>query len=107
MKRKTKLTVVTALSLCSVFCAGAAVSSVRGDVTPAQVVSYDGAQAEYIVRDYEGYVGVFDADRDRTPLQVTAIEVSALRQTDRDLLQGGISVGDREQLLLLLEDLGS
>lgn len=107
MKRKTKLTVVTALSLCSVFCAGAAVSSVRGDLTPAEIVSYDGAAAEYILRDYEGYVSVFDAANDRAPLQVTAIEVSALRQTDRDMLQGGISVGDREQLLLLLEDLGS
>lgn len=107
MKRKTKLTVVTALSLCSVFCAGAAVSSVRGDMTPAEVVSYDGAEAEYILRDYEGYVSVFDAAHDRAPLQVTAIEVSALRQTDREMLQGGISVGDREQLLLLLEDLGS
>lgn len=107
MKYKTKLTVVTALSLCSVFCAGAAVSSVRGSSVATEVVSYDGAAAEYILRDYEGYVSVFDAQQDRTPLQITAIEVSALRQTDRDLLQGGISVGNREQLLLLLEDLGS
>ena len=106
MKRKTKLTVVTALSLCSVFCAGAALSTVRGSAANAEVVSYDGAEAEYILRDYDGYVGVFDAEQDRAPLQITAIETGALRQTDRDMLQGGISVGSREQLLLLLEDLG-
>ena len=46
-------------------------------------------------------------EQDRAPLQITAIETGALRQTDRDMLQGGISVGSREQLLLLLEDLGS
>lgn len=107
MKQKTKLAAVSALSVCALFCAGAAVSSVRGGRADADVVSYDGADAAYILRDYEGYVGVFGADRAGAPLQVTAIEVSSLRQADRDLLRGGVSVGDREQLLLLLEDLGS
>lgn len=107
MKRKTKLTVVTALSLCAVFCAGAAVSSVTGDGAAAEVISYDGAAPVYILRDYEGYVSVFEAGGARDPLQVTAIQVDALRQVDREALRSGISVGDREALLLLLEDLGA
>lgn len=44
---------------------------------------------------------------DRKPLQVTGIETAGLRRTDRELLRGGITVGSQEQLLLLLEDLGS
>lgn len=85
-----------------------------GDVLPAAAgrgragpTSYDGAQAEYILRDYEGYVSVFASDADRKPLQVTGIEVAGLRRADQELLRGGITVGSQEQLLLLLEDLGS
>jgi hypothetical protein len=82
-----------------------------GDVLPAAAdtpaTSYDGAQAEYILRDYEGYVSVFASGTDRKPLQVTGIEVAGLRRADQELLRGGITVGSQEQLLLLLEDLGS
>ena len=47
------------------------------------------------------------SDADRKPLQVTGIEVAGLRRADQELLRGGITVGSQEQLLLLLEDLGS
>ena len=106
MTLRTKGFLVGGLAFCAMFSAGAAVGSVRGEQA-AQVVSYDGAEAEYILRDYGGYVSVFEPGLDSMPLQVTAIEVSALRQTDHDMLRGGVSVGSREQLLLLLEDLGS
>jgi len=106
MKRTLALTVVTALCAVSPFVAGAAMSSLQqGADAPA--TSYDGAQAEYILRDYEGYVSVFASDADRRPLQVTGIEVAGLRRADQELLRGGITVGSQEQLLLLLEDLGS
>lgn len=115
MKRTLALTVVTALCAVSPFVAGAAMSSLQqpGADAPAtsydgaQATSYDGAQAEYILRDYEGYVSVFASDADRRPLQVTGIEVAGLRRADQELLRGGITVGSQEQLLLLLEDLGS
>mgnify|MGYP000109914473 CR=1 FL=1 len=105
MKRTLALTVVTALCAVSPFVAGAAMSSLQQPDAPA--ISYDGAQAEYILRDYEGYVSVFASDADRKPLQVTGIEVAGLRRADQELLRGGITVGSQEQLLLLLEDLGS
>ncbi|MFR0796448.1 MAG: hypothetical protein ACLSHG_09215 [Oscillospiraceae bacterium] len=50
----------------------------------APATSYDGAQAEYILRDYEGYVSVFASDADRRPLQVTGIEVAGLRRADQE-----------------------
>ena len=71
------------------------------------VIRESKSKAEYILRDYEGYVSVFASDADRRPLQVTGIEVAGLRRADQELLRGGITVGSQEQLLLLLEDLGS
>ena len=80
MKRTLALTVVTALCAVSPFVAGAAMSSLQRP-------------------------GASGADR--KPLQVTGIEVAGLRRADQELLRGGITVGSQEQLLLLLEDLGS
>ena len=56
MKRTLALTVVTALCAVSPFAAGAAISSLQQPGAP--VTSYDGAQAEFVLRDYEGYVSV-------------------------------------------------
>ena len=79
MKRTLALTVVTALCAVSPFVAGAAMSSLQRPGAAAPATSYDGAQAEYILRDYEGYVSVFASDADRKPLQVTGIEVAPTR----------------------------
>ena len=92
MKRTLALTVVTALCAVSPFAAGAAISSLQQPDAP--VTSYDGAQAEFVLRDYEGYVSVFAPGGDRKPLQVTGIETAGLRRTDRELLRGGITVGN-------------
>ena len=85
MKRTLALTVVTALCAVSPFVAGAAMSSLQRPGAAAPATSYDGAQAEYILRDYEGYVSVFASDADRKPLQVTGIEVAGLRRADQEL----------------------
>ena len=102
MKRTLALTVVTALCAVSPFAAGAAISSLQQPDAP--VTSYDGTQAEFVLRDYEGYVSVFapaataspagDRHRDRrtAPYRPRA---AARRH----------HVGSQEQLLLLLEDL--
>ena len=64
---------------------------------------------DWLVMDRTKNFGVvsFASDADRRPLQVTGIEVAGLRRADQELLRGGITVGSQEQLLLLLEDLGS
>ncbi len=64
-------------------------------------------EAEYFLRPCQGYVAVYEGKRDKTPVSVTEIEISNLRGTDRALVQQGIPVGDRRELLALLEDLGS
>ena len=54
-----------------------------------------------------GYVAVFERSLDREPLRVTDIELRSLRRADRAMLEAGIPVLSRQELLLLLEDLGS
>ena len=68
----------------------------------------DGAPlAEYYLRDSGGHVAVFSSRRDKTPLTVTPIETACLRTADRAMLRGGIPVESEDELLMLLEDLGS
>ena len=63
------------------------------------------AHSTYIVRDSNGYVAVYRADAPGSPIQVTDIAVSELREHDQALLHKGLGVDSREALLLLLEDL--
>ena len=49
----------------------------------------------------------FRDNEDLKPVTVTAIEVSNLRGADRAMLEKGIPVSDKSELLELLEDLGS
>ena len=67
----------------------------------------DKYNAEYFLRDSGGYVAVYEGRLSRTPVTVTTIETSVLRDADRRLLSTGIPVPNAAELLLLLEDLGS
>ncbi len=105
MKRMVLKAAGTALLVAAaVICAHQAASTFPTAVK-TELQSYDGAKAEFVLRDYEGYVSVFAPGADPEPLQITAIQTESLRQRDRELLQGGLTVGSREQLLMLLEDL--
>ena len=84
--------------LCAVACAR---SFQRTEAAP---VSYDGASAQFVLRDYRGYVSVFQPKDAREPVQITAIRTDSLRRADQRLLESGLTVGSREQLILLLED---
>ncbi len=92
------------LTVLAVVCAHEAVGTFPAAAN-TEVHSYDGARAEFVLRDYEGYVSVFSPGADPEPLQITAIQTESLRKRDRELLEGGLTVGSREQLLMLLEDL--
>ncbi len=84
--------------VCAVLCA-------RSFRRPAAApVSYDGLSAQFVLRDYRGYVSVFAPSQPREPVQITAIRTDSLRRADQRLLEGGLTVGSREQLVLLLED---
>lgn len=64
------------------------------------------AKAKYLLREKDGFVAVYKSG-DSRPLRTTDIETSLLRRADRAMLQKGIPLEDRAELLALLEDLGS
>lgn len=85
--------------------AGAARESEQAEFS--YVPSCSLAEAEYVLREYEGCVAVFSSVGDTSPMTLTDIEVGTLREADRQILNTGLAVADREELLTLLEDLGS
>lgn len=62
--------------------------------------------AGYTLGEHDGLLAVFSAGSEE-PITVTEIELASLRQADRDMIDRGLSAQSREELLLLLEDLGS
>ncbi len=103
-----RLRIKIALCVLLVIFAGISLLAVLGriGVLPALAApaSADGA---YLLREWEGYVGVFcppDADR---PATVTDIRVRDLPLTDRLALAGGVSAEDYRDVVGLLEDYGS
>ena len=73
----------------------------------AYVPSCSLAEAEYVLREYDGCVAVFASAVDKDPITLTDIEIETLRDADRQILNAGLAVADREELLTLLEDLGT
>ena len=67
----------------------------------------DGASEGYVLAAYDGSVAVFERGNPEAPLQVTDIELARLRAADRAMIETGVPVSGREELMALLEDLGS
>lgn len=66
-----------------------------------------GSENRYVLRDYEGYVAIFVENEPKLPMTVTDIQVSTLRELDRKMLVTGMKIDSHEELVMLLEDLGS
>lgn len=60
----------------------------------------------YRLGEHEGRVAVY-SQHGSAPVTVTDIALSSLRQTDRDMVLKGLEAATQEELLSLLEDLGS
>lgn len=109
MKTKTRavflgIVFVIALSLA----ATAIVSRVAADGGGANLACFSqGTENSYVLRDYEGYVAVFVENDPDCPMTVTDIQVSTLRELDKQILQTGMKVQSHERLVMTLEDLGS
>ena len=63
--------------------------------------------AEFMLKGSGRYVAVYEKAGSREPVLVTGIELRCLREADRAMIEAGIPVISRRELLLLLEDLGS
>lgn len=113
MKIKMKLAVLAALTAAAVYTGSEAVRSLRPhthDALPTEIYARYSSQeesAKYFLKNCDGFVAVYAGAKGRTPETVTAIEVANLRGADRAMLERGIPVVDRQELLELLEDFGS
>lgn len=111
VRMKWKLAALGVLVLGAVVSGTAALRSLAllsdAQVPPAVEEPFtDHADAAYILKEREGYVAVFSAESGK-PVHQTAIRVSTLPQADQAMLRLGIAAADRQEVLTLLEDLGS
>ena len=61
------------------------------------------SQTLYIIREYDGQIGVF-AEDEVTPRRIVAVEVALLPEADLKMLRGGITVRGEDRLNSILED---
>ena len=113
MKTRLRIALMILLSLAALRSGIGAYKSLRPlalSAVPEDIYyKYSGRDesAAYCLKSCDGYVAVYAADRPRTPLNITVIETACLRSIDRAMLDRGIPVETDDQLLELLEDLGS
>ena len=108
MKRRgIKLMLLGAIFTIAVIMGSAALAQiyeVRDDIV-THISDIADHPAGYLVRNKDGYVGVF-YQGSRRPVFITEIPVGTLGVQDREDMRKGISVATRQELIQLLEDLG-
>ena len=72
--------------------------------TPA---SESAGSDSYLLGERDGNIAVFRADNPDTPVTITNIQLATLREADRQMISAGLVAGSEDELLMLLEDLGS
>ena len=112
MGLKTRAALLLCLAAAAIYTGGEALKHLEPVQTglPEEIYAAYAAnekQAEYFLRAHDGYVAVYTGKRESELSDVTQIEVDGLRTADRAMLEKGIPVLSRTELLTLLEDLGS
>ena len=110
---KVKIALLLCLMGAALFSGAEALRSLRRQPSaafPEEVYASFARNADsavYFLRREGDYVGVFPSAGGREPLRVTGIELQTLRRADRAMVEAGLPVRSRLELLQLLEDLGS
>ena len=112
MGLRTRIALLLCLAAAAIYTGGEALKRLEPAQTelPEEIYSAYAAnekQAEYFLKTREGYVAVYTGKRASELSDVTQIEVDGLRTADKAMLEKGIPVVSRTELLTLLEDLGS
>lgn len=99
------LSIIIVLSLATA--STAIVQIVAAEIRSASSLSEIELETEgYIIKACEGYVGVYYGNEEY-PAIITEISLDNLREHDRQLVEKGIEVSNRDDLMQVLEDLGS
>ena len=99
-----KLRIKVALCLLLILFAAMSLAVVLGSLGVLPVAA---AGETYVLREYDGYIGVFYPGDAEAPSAVTDIRVKELPLGDRMELAAGVSVSDYGAVLRLLEDYGA
>ncbi len=111
MNFRLRAGVLAVLGAAAVYASLGAVKSLRPtarDVLPTEIYARYAMReenAQFFLKNCDGFVAVYKGAKGRTPESVTAIEIASLRSADRAMLNKGIPVSTRQELLELLEDL--
>ena len=98
----------SSLAVTAAFCASYTVASLRtpaAHAAPKETAEVS-TSARFALCARDGCVAVLDPALGEKAV-VTDIELGTLREADRQLIEAGLPVGSRDELLSLLEDLGS
>ncbi len=113
MRLKLKIALLLCLIGAALFTGAEAVRSLRQPTDrqfPAEIYSRYARNADsaaFFLRRDGAYVAVYPGRRSRDPVEITRIELQGLRRADRAMIEAGLPVASRQELLQLLEDLGS
>lgn len=113
MKLKIRVGLLLLLVCAAAFAVSSAYETLRPasrNELPMQIYSAfieQADDAQFFLRSCEGYVAVYRDSAFRTEPELTSIETAELRSADRAMLEKGIPVRGRAELLEILEDLGS
>ena len=108
MNLRHRITVCALLLLTAALCASYTARGLLGEraaATPVPVLTAPQPEG-YTLCAKNGCVAVLEPDSGGRPV-ITDIELATLREADRSLIESGLTVSSREELLSLLEDLGS
>ncbi len=70
------------------------------------LADFEGPAQVYRLGEHKGLVAVYSGSGTE-PVSVTDIALASLRQADREMIARGLEADSQEELLRLLEDLGS
>ena len=100
---KTVIRMVVTVCLLAVAVTMAAFTAAGFRKKPAET----GSPGTFVLAEFDGSVAVFEGGNTERPVQVTDIGLDTLRAADRAMLEAGVPVSSKEELMALLEDLGS
>ncbi len=104
MRARIKIILCVLLALFAIASLGAVLAGLG--LWPEEDVSALAEQG-YLLREWEGYIGVFCPPDAQSPVMVTDIRVRGLPISDRLSLAGGIGAEDYGSVIRLLEDFGA
>lgn len=110
---KLKIALLLCLVGAALFTGAEAMSTLRRgseDRLPQEIYARYARYADsavYYLRADGDYIAVYPGRRARQPQELTHIELRTLRRADRAMIEAGLPVRSRQELLQLLEDLGS